>query len=216
MQPFTFGYRFELWFKGTNMRNKLTQRQESFCLNYFKCGNASEAGILAKYSPKSVRNITSILLTNPNIKARLKELQQAAEDAAVMTVVERKRKLSVIGRAELTDFIVDDEPVLSKNTPNSAAAEEYSVSTRYTRSGDPIITRSVKLLNPVSAIQELNKMEKIYDDSTRVNVNLNQVVLKVVYEDGIKTGISDNAQEAPCQAVVVYSEQGKAESHTGG
>ena len=148
---------------------KLTQKQSTFCLHYFKTGNATESVILAKFAPRSAAVTGSRLLRKANIQERLKELQVKAEDAAVMSVVERKRKLSIIGRAELIDFMQDDEPVLSKNTPNHAAAEEYSVSTRYAKNGDPIVTRSVKLLNPVSAIQELNKMEKIYSESGTTN-----------------------------------------------
>ena len=56
---------------------KLTQKQETFCLKYFELGNASEAALIAGYSPRSIRNIASVTLTNANVQEKLKELRQA-------------------------------------------------------------------------------------------------------------------------------------------
>jgi phage terminase small subunit len=79
-------------------RSNLTQKQENFCLNYFKLGNATEAGKLAKYSPNGVRATTSKLLTNHNVRQRLQELRDKAASDKIMDVVERKEKLSEIAR----------------------------------------------------------------------------------------------------------------------
>jgi len=88
---------------------------------------------------------------------------------------ERKEILSEIGRGRLTDFIdTDGQPKLDENTPYNRAAAEYSIRETYNKQGDPVITKSIKLHNPIPAINELNKMDHIYEDKTpegRVIVN---------------------------------------------
>ena len=158
---------------------RLTQKQEKFCINYFKCGNASEAGILAGYSPRSIRNITSVLLTKANIVNRISQLRAKVESSAIADVTERKEILTGILRAKLTDFLdVNGEPIL--NVPNNAAANEYSVTTKYSKLGEPIVTKEIKLHSPIQAIAELNKMEKIYSDNngtTNINIDNRKVIL---------------------------------------
>ena len=75
---------------------RLTQRQETFCLKYFELGNASEAALIAGYSPRTVRAIASVNLTKINIQARLKELRQVVEDASIANVLERQQILTEI------------------------------------------------------------------------------------------------------------------------
>ena len=43
---------------------KLTQKQESFCINYFQLGNATEAAKLAGYSNK-----TAFVIASENLKS---------------------------------------------------------------------------------------------------------------------------------------------------
>lgn len=154
----------------------LTVKQEKFCINYFKIGNASEAGKLAGYSPKSIRNITSVLLTKTNIQSRLKELQERAASSKIMDVIERKERLSEIARTNLTQFMElgkDGSWVnLGPETPNTAAIQEIHSRTEYDKDSDqPTVYTSVKLHDPIKAIQELNKMEGIYKDSPTVTIN---------------------------------------------
>jgi len=140
------------------------QRQEIFCNEYFKSGNATASAVIAKYSVKTAKSIGSRLLTFVNIQKRLAELRQKAEDSSVMTVIERKQRLSEIGRGNLIDFIgPDGDPVpLNRELPNSRALTEYSIITTKTKSGNIMTTRTVKLHNPVAAIAELNKLSGDY------------------------------------------------------
>lgn len=83
------------------MRNRLTQKQETFCLKYFELGNASQAAIIAGYSNKSngsIRNTASVLLTKSNIQKRLAELRKPIEDESVMSRLEIKQKLTKMVR----------------------------------------------------------------------------------------------------------------------
>jgi phage terminase small subunit len=154
-------------------------RQEKFALEYFKSGNAAAAAVIAGYSVKNVRSIASRLSTNVNIKNRLLELQQKAENASISTVIERKQILTEIERADLADFIdVDGDIKYSRDMPNHRAVTEYSITTTYTKKGEPVVTKSIKIQNRVSAIQEHNKMEHIYDESPKT-VNNTQIVFVI-------------------------------------
>jgi hypothetical protein len=104
------------------------------------------------------------LLTFANVQKRLAELRKKTENDSVMTVLEREQRLSEIGRGNLIDFIgPDGDPVpLNKELPNNRALTEYSVITTTTKKGNVMTTRTIKLHNPVVAIQELNKMRGDY------------------------------------------------------
>lgn len=154
------------------MRKCLTQRQETFCLKYFELGNASEASRLALYSPKTAGVIGRENLQKPQIIARLQELRQKAEDASVMNVLERKQRLTEIGRAKLTDFMElgqDGSWVnIGEETPQGGAIQEIHSRTEYDEEGSkPTVHTSVKLHDPMKAIDLLNKMDKIYSDVTQ-------------------------------------------------
>ena len=143
---------------------------ERFCLAIFSGKNQTEAAIEAGYNPKWARSIASRLSTKVNIAARIKELQEAAAAAKIMTVRERKERLSEIARGRLVDYLVDSDPLVDKNSPNPGAISGYEVTTRYAKDGEPTHTRSIRLHSPIQAIAELNKMEGAYQPA-EVNVH---------------------------------------------
>src|SRR4030042_6113996 len=89
--------------------DELTPKQERFVLNIFQGMSQREAYVKAGYSnrskPETIDSHACRLVDSAKIMTRLAELQQAAEDAAVMNVRERKKRLSEIGRARLHAFI---------------------------------------------------------------------------------------------------------------
>lgn len=150
----------------------LTQKQETFCLKYFELGNASEAALVAGYSARSIRNIASVNLTKANIKSRLDELRQKAEDATVATVLERKQRLTEIARANIPDFIDDENILVNKESPNVGAVSEITTRTQiWGRGKEPVTITNLKLHNPIQAISELNKMERIYETDGAVTID---------------------------------------------
>lgn len=60
------------------MAQKLTDKQERFCIEYVKDFNASRSARDAGYSEKSAREIGSTLLTKNNIQERIKQLTKPA------------------------------------------------------------------------------------------------------------------------------------------
>ena len=152
------------------MARGLTQKQKTFCLKYFELRNATEAALAAGYSSRNARRIGSENLTKLDIKQRIDELNQKVEDDLVMNVLERKQRLSEIARARLTDYVTcgPDRDLISvgPESPNTAALQEITSRTEYDKdgAGAAVITK-LKLHNPITAIDLLNKMGGDYPPS---------------------------------------------------
>ena len=154
------------------MKSELTQKQETFCVKYFELGHGTEAALIAGYNPRTAAIIASQNLRKLNIKARIEELRQKVEDASVMDVLERQQRLTEIARAKLTDFMelgLDGSWVnIGEETPNGGAIQEIHSRTEYDKDGaNPTVHTSVKLHDPMKAIDLLNKMDKIYTDGAQ-------------------------------------------------
>lgn len=72
------------------MKNKLTIKQENFCLEYVKCGNASEAYKKAysagKMKAASINRLAKQLIDNIKITSRIKELREPVIEKAQITL----------------------------------------------------------------------------------------------------------------------------------
>lgn len=155
----------------------LTQKQETFCLKYFELGNASEAARVAKYSPRTAAVIGRENLLKPKIQARIQELRQAAEDATIADVVERKQVLTEILRGRLADFVDD----LSSENLKSAAIQEVRI-TEFTggkKGRAHSKTTTIKLHSPLQAIDLLNKMDKLYAENPPIVVDNRRIEILV-------------------------------------
>lgn len=83
------------------LKGKLTVKQEKFCLEYAKSGNATKS-YLSAYSPNNSNSAAGSeahkLLKNPKIKARLQELHETHNAKKIMQVEEMKTRLTKIAR----------------------------------------------------------------------------------------------------------------------
>ena len=161
---------------------KLTQKQENFTLNLFQGMSQTESYIQAGYStnmlPATIIHHACVLAKNGNVTARLSQLREKTESEKIMTVKERKERLSEISRARLTDYQesgMDGGWIsIGPESPNTAALAEIVSTTKYDENGaSPTLISRVKLHNPVTAIAELNKMEKVYTEGTTLNFQQN-------------------------------------------
>ena len=158
----------------------LTQKQENFAQNLFQGMSQRQAYIKAGYSsnqlPATLDRHAKDLADNDKILTRLEELNNVTLTPLVMSVQERKEKLSKIARAEITDF-VDDEGNVDLTGDNNAALAEITITEWQVGKDKRAESRSkkIKLINPISAIHELNDMENIgkkpeqYNDNRQVN-----------------------------------------------
>lgn len=160
------------------MASRLTQKQEIFCLKYIELGNVTQAALLAGYSPKTAQVIGSENLSKPMIISRIQELRQAAEDATVATVLERKQVLTEITRGRFADFVGKG---LTSEKLRSAALQEIKV-TEFSAGETSTKKTTIRLHSPIQAIAELNKMDGIYREGMTVNIDNRRLEITVSSE----------------------------------
>lgn len=173
------------------MEKRLTQKQEIFCIKYVELGNAGDAAVVAGYAPKYAATNTDKLLKNTKIQARIDELNTEVKSAAVMNKQERMERLSEIARARLTDFMElgqDGSWVnLGPEVPMTGAIQEIRSRTEYDKDGArPTVYTSVKLHNPLQAIDLLNKMDKLYSEGSLVQNNISRTINVIVADNKTK------------------------------
>ncbi len=142
-------------------------KQKTFILEYFGGKSATEAAKIAGYSAKTAYSTANRLLKNVEVKAELTKLDEKATSAKVMSVLERKERLSEIARARMSDFVTagrDGSWInIGLDGCESAALQSVKSSTEYDDKGEhPTIITDIKLHSPITAIAELNKMEGVY------------------------------------------------------
>jgi phage terminase small subunit len=84
----------------------LNVRQEKFCLEFMKCGNATEAMVKAGYSEKFAGQNADKLLKNTNVQTRLAELRNEAKSASIADITEVMEYLTRGMRQELEEEVV--------------------------------------------------------------------------------------------------------------
>lgn len=143
------------------------EQHELYCQAIFSGKNQTNAAIAAGYSEKCAVVQGSRLLTYVNIRTRIAELNDKLENKNIASVAERKEILSEIMRGRLASFVQTDKdgeaiPDIDAESVNSAALKEITTTRTVSGQGKDKETRyvtKVKLHGPVSAVQELNKME---------------------------------------------------------
>ena len=157
---------------GTPLKNA---RREKFCLNLVSGMSQAEAARSAGYSPKNCVKFGAALATFIDVRVRLMELRDILASENIMSVAKRKERLTEIAQANLRDYYNSGGSLNPfGDTPNPGALAEVSY--------DPVeetITK-VKLHDSIKAISELNKMERIYETGTTVNMQQNIVNVQVI------------------------------------
>src|SRR5208283_4589892 len=163
----------------------LTDRQMKFAQNLFAGMTQAQAYIKAGYAKNNavtVNNNASRLAKKELILQYLAKLREKSESSKIMAVIERKERLSEIARTNLTQFMElgqDGSWVnLGEETKNAGAIQEIHSRTEYDENGaHPTVYTSIKLHDPIRAIDLLNKMDGIYAEKDKsINVNVNVAV----------------------------------------
>ena len=86
----------------------LKPKQEQFCLEYAKSGNAggSYQKVYGNTSDASAAVQAHRLLKNPNVQARLKEIQGELASEKIMDAKEIQERLTLIGRGQVPEEII--------------------------------------------------------------------------------------------------------------
>ena len=172
-------------------------KQERFVQFIFQGKNATEAAVLAKYSVKTAYSAGGRLLKKVEVQKRLTELQERATEKSIASVIERKQILSEIARGKLSDYVrcVDGKSHITvglDSLNSSALSEVVSEELKIGKGEDAPIAQitKLKLRDPTSAIAELNKMEKIYNESTQVNIDNRSINISVDFKSELTTRIN--------------------------
>lgn len=146
----------------------LSVKQEKFCIEYAKSGNARQAYMDAGYSVKNSRTADANacrLLTNDNVKERLAELAEEAKNASIADITEMQQKLTSIIRQEAEEEVI---VVISKGDFMQEAQT---------------LTKKPSLKEVISAIEKLGKMQGAFDNTVNLNGNIGVVIV-----DDIESG----------------------------
>lgn len=84
---------------------KLNPKQEQFCLEYSRSGNAggSYQKVYGTSNSATAATNANRLLKNADIQSRLKEIQDELASERIMNVREIQERLTAIGRGEVTE-----------------------------------------------------------------------------------------------------------------
>jgi len=173
---------------------KLNSRQLRFC-HYYVAGNSiTQSAILAGYSPRSAHSIGCELLNVDKVSKEIKALQAKLEakianqtqekviNNEIASPDERQKILTSIYRTNITDFIDEEGNITLEG--DTLGIAEYKVD-EWRGGKDQRAesrTRSIKLLNKITAIDVHNKMDKMYSDSLPVQDN--RAVINIFVGDG--------------------------------
>lgn len=133
----------------------LNARQEAFCIEYAKCGNATKAYRNAGYEPKtegSANASASQLLRNPKIQARLAELAKEAHDESIADIAEIQSRLTAILRGEQ-----QEQQVVVEGCGDGVSTAR-------------LMDRKPLLKDVIKAGETLAKMQGAFDSNVKVNV----------------------------------------------
>lgn len=130
----------------------MTSRQERFCQEYTKTGNATISAVKAGYSEKTARSIGQRLLTNVDIMNRIKELQGEIKNENIMDARQMQEVLTSIIKQESTEEVIVVE------------GRGDGVSEAVTK------TKTASQADRIKAIQLLAKMQGVLESGNTLNV----------------------------------------------
>lgn len=142
--------------------NGLTVKQEQFCLEYAKTGDAQES-YRKVYNPTATMAVAAAnanrLLKRPGVISRLQELQRQVARSSIADITEIKERLTAILRQEAEEEVLMTEGV----------EKGVTETVRYKKKAD--------LRTAAKAAELLAKMAGAFSDGTQMNVGV-QVVIK--------------------------------------
>ena len=138
----------------------MNKQQRAFCIEYVKNGLNGFQAYKKTYKTKnddSARISASQLLTNPNIKAYIAELQGEVEEKAIMGIKERQ---------EFLTRIVNGEEAETYITMAGAVEGKPNLKTR------------------LNALDILNKMSGSYTEKREITINKPKIIIDDLTENG--------------------------------
>lgn len=130
----------------------MTARQERFCQEFAKTGNATLSAMNAGYSEDTARSQGQRLLTNVDIKERIKELTGEIKNKNIMDAREMQEVLTSIIKQE------SQEEVIVVEGCGDGVSEAVTK------------TKTPSQADRIKAIQLLARMQGVLDSGNTVNI----------------------------------------------
>ena len=135
----------------------LQARQELFCLEYIKDGNATQAAIRAGYSEKTAGSISTRLLQKVNIRARINELMAEVQQEKIADAQEVLEYLTSVMRGEITEEVVVGTPTGPVTIPKQFSGREQVKAAELLAKRYGLLAENVKLSGglPVQIVDDM-------------------------------------------------------------
>ena len=194
----------------------LTQKQENFTHSLFSGMNQydayRDAGYdVVKQTRATIDSNASRLAHNAKVLARLQELRDKVEDAAIMNKQEILKKHSIIGRAAVTDFQTlgaDGSYVdVGQENEHAGAVQEITSRTEYDKDGShPAVITKVKLHDPIKSMQEIAKLRGYYPKEGTGEGNTDNRTINIIVSSEKAKELTENVSRRLLQAPQSKSE----------
>ena len=137
----------------------LQARQELFCLEYIKDGNATQAAIRAGYKPKYAGTNADKLLKNTNIRARIDELMAEVQQEKIADAEEVLRYLTSVIRGEATEEVAVGTPIGTEIITKHIGGREQVKAAELLAKRYGLLTENVKLTGglPVQIVDDMGE-----------------------------------------------------------
>ena len=132
----------------------LSVKQEKFCLEYAKVGNARQAYINAGYQCKNEQTIdanASRLLSNAKVKQKLAELAEEVKNNSIADIQEMQEVLTSIIRQAL-----DEEVIVVESVGGISKAKT--------------VKKKPDVKSVISAIEKLGKMQGAFSEKVELEI----------------------------------------------
>lgn len=153
--------------------NKLTVKQEAFCMHYAKTGNATESYIAAGYKAKN-ENVAAAnavrMIRNDKVQARLQEIAAEVKSNAIADVQEIQETLTSIMRREKKE-----NAVVTVSTETSFyKPDDEGKMRKYTEKAEipQIVEYPTRVADAIKAAETLAKMQGAFDNKLKVEMTV--------------------------------------------
>ena len=138
---------------------KLSARQELFCLEYIRDGNATQAAIRAGYSPKTAYSTGQRLLKNVEVRARIDELMADLQQEKIADAEEVLRYLTSVIRGEATEEVAVGTSIGTEIITKHIGGREQVKAAELLAKRYGLLTENVKLTGglPVQIVDDMGE-----------------------------------------------------------
>lgn len=151
----------------------LTIQEIKFADAYTDTPDLLKAALQADVEEHIAKAWGTVALKNPQVKRRIEDNLAVARRSSVMSVRERQERLTNIARSDIVDCLtvkggaieIDLEKAVKHGS--SQGIVSIKIDDKFDSEGGGSRSRSLQMTNPISAMQELNKMQNHYDKKTR-------------------------------------------------